>query len=127
MEEITKTEWNKIKTLIKEKTPYSLYKYFYDNYEKDKEVMLENSFFYYLCYLNKKEFNNLKEEISLILKKDFNFEYQKIPLFNNNDIKKSENVSLIKPKVEFENLSKNKILDLIQNQNQKDINKALER
>jgi len=107
MEEITKTEWNKIKTLIKEKTPYSLYKYFYDNYEKDKEVMLENSFFYYLCYLNKKEF--------LIL------------IFNNNDIKKSENVSLIKPKVEFENLSKNKILDLIQNQNQKDINKALER
>jgi len=117
MEYITKSNWNKIKIIVKEKTPYSIYKYFYDNFNKEKEDMLVNSFFYYLCYLNKQEFDNLKINIENILKKDINFEYHTIPLFNETNNKKEENVSLIKPKVEFENLSKNKILDMINKQN----------
>lgn len=125
LEVIRKRDYNKIKKILKDNIPYSIYKEFFDTYEKDNEEILANSFFTYLCYLSEEEFYNTKNEIEIELKKKFDFIYRKIPLFNNNQNKENnENkaTTVLKPKIEYEHLDKNSILDLINKQNKKEIN-----
>lgn len=123
MNSITKTEYNKIKQLLKDTVPYSVYKELHNVYENDGETLLENVFFHYLCYLSPNEFKELKSEIATIINREINYDYTSIPLMNSNHTEKGSSTSsgsLIKPKIEYETLDKNVILNLIDNQIQKD-------
>jgi hypothetical protein len=120
LETIEKSKYNKIKKTLKENIPYTLYKTFYDIYEKNKEELLINTFFTYLCYLSEEEFYNLKNKIEIILKQKINYVYTKIPLFNNITNKKNGNVTtIIKPKIEFETLKEEEIIKMIEAQDNK--------
>lgn len=122
MEIIEKKDFKEIKLILRENIPYTLYKEFINIYETNKEELLENTFFYYLCYLSEEEFYKLKEKIEEKLNKKFSFIYTKIPLFNSNKEtnKNKENITVIKPKIEHGNLSKEKIIELINIQEKKD-------
>jgi len=117
---ITKKEYNKIKNILKEVVPYSIYKEYKNIYEINKEILLETVFFSYLFYLSEKEYNSLKEKIEKILNKRIDIKYTSIPLFNEEqENKEKTTITVLKPKIEHEVLDKKEILKLIEEQNKK--------
>jgi len=119
---LEKKDYNKIKQTLKDHIPYSIYKEFLDIYEKNNDKLLINSFFGYLCYLSEMEFKTLKSEIEKELNKEFSFHYNPVPLFNESfgEDEEKKTTTVLKPKIEYETLEKNVVLDLIEKQNKKE-------